>query len=239
MTNLNEENISNLIKSKEDFLNFSKGIKKIFGGPSSYFYLQLIKKIKKDSYENLFSDNSFIEYLYATLASWGMHRMDKNTRMADFEIFKKSIIKNKDNFTKLSDIKLRNVKIEDIKEKLLNIFRSLKIMSRDNAPKFVAHSKIMHFLLPEFIPPMDKGHILYFFYGKDKTNKKGKMVKTIPKIKNEEGMFINILEQFQNIANKLDLTKKDLKEEWDTSIPKIIDNAIIGYNKNKLKKEDV
>jgi len=232
--NVNEDNISKLTKSKESFLDFSKDIK--FSGPSLYFYLQIIKKINENQYEKLFEDNSFIEYLYATLACWGMHRMDKNTRMAEFEAFKESITKNKDNFTELSKEKIIDADIEKIKDKLLKIFATLRIMSREKAPKFVAHSKIMHFLLPNLIPPMDKGHIIYFFYGKKRKTKKGKTDKYLPKIKDEETTFIKTLELFQKIANQLNLKETDLKNQWDTSIPKLIDNAIIGYNNFNDKK---
>ena len=104
-------------------------------------------------------------------------------------------------------------------------------MSRDEAPRFVANSKVMHFLLPDFIPPMDKGHILYFFYGWKSKNGKGRDIKRYPNMKNkEEEYFWEILKLFQFIANKLELTDTDLRNKWDTSIPKIIDNAIIGYN---------
>jgi len=231
MIELNEQNIINLTKSKKSFLEFSEGIEETFGGPSSYFYIQVIKNIRENRYRDLFSNNHFFEYLYATLCSWGMHRMDKNTRMADFEIFKNSIIQNKNKFIEISGKKLKDTNIEEIKEKLLEIFRNLKIMDRDNAPKLVAHSKIMHFLLPDLIPPIDKGNVVFFFYGRWKTKKDGKKYKYIPSIENEEKLFIDLMKQFQIIANKLNLNETDLRNKWDTSIPKIIDNAIIGYNK--------
>jgi len=239
MMELNKEKITNLTKNKKLFLEFSKGIEETFTGPSAYFYLQLIKKLKNNKYENLFSDNPFIEYLYATLACWGMNRMDKNTRMAEFEIFKNSIIKNKDFFVELSKEKLREIDIEEIKDKLLRIFRNIRVMSRENSPKLVAHSKIMHFLLPNLVPPMDKGHVIHFFYGKYRITKKGKIEKSTPTIKDEEKTFIDILKQFQNIANKLNLQEQDLKNKWDTTIPKLIDNAIIGYNMNEKKEIEI
>jgi hypothetical protein len=152
--------------------------------------------------------------------------MDKNTRMTNFENFKESILKNKEKIIKLSKLNLMEVNLDEFKEDILEIFNSLKIMSRKDAPKFVANSKIMHFLLPNLIPPMDKGHITYFFYGR--VNDKGK--KYIPSIKNEEETFWEVLKKFQEIAQRLKLTKKDLINDWDTSIPKIIDNAIIGFN---------
>jgi len=235
MIKLNEKNIEELVNDKEKFLNYAKEIRNTFNGPSSYFYLKVIDRVRNTDYKELFLDNNFIEYLYATLTSWGMHRMDNNTRMADFEVFKGSIVQNKEKFIKLSERKLRDVNIEEIKEDLLKIFRNLKIMDRDSAPKLVAHSKIMHFLIPDLVPPMDKGNIIFFFYGSWKITKRGKKYKYTPLIKDEEEIFVEVMKQFQNIANKLNLGKRDLISEWDTSIPKLIDNAIIGYNKHEEK----
>jgi len=160
----NQKNITNLTENKDRLLNYSKKIEEKFNGPSAYFYQQVINRIRttKD-YSILFNDTNFIEYIYATLTAWGMHRMDKNTRMAEFQDFRNSIVRNKDKFIGLSKKKIRDTNLEELKEDILNVFSSLKIMSRDKAPKFVANSKVMHFLLPDLIPPMDKGHIYYFF----------------------------------------------------------------------------
>jgi hypothetical protein len=81
----------------------------------------------------------------------------------------------------------------------------------------------MHFLLPDLIPPIDKAHIYYFFYGRKK-QKGGYPLK----IEDENQVFWEILLQYQKIAKKLNLCKADLKNPWDTSIPKLIDNAIIS-----------
>ena len=235
----NKENIKKLIESKDKFLEYAKGVEEKFNGPSAYFYRKIINKIRKNDYEKLFSDDYFIELLYATLACWGMHRMDGNTRMKEFNEFKEAILENKSSFIKLSRKKLREVNIDEIKGDLLKIFRNLHVMARENSPKLVANSKIMHFLLPDLIPPIDKGNVIFFFYGRYNKDKKNK--KYIPNIKNkEEEVFINVLKEFQNIANELDLKDEDLKnkDKWNTSIPKLIDNAIIGYNKDMLKNKN-
>ena len=212
-------------QNKNLFLKYAEKIKNKFDGPSAYFYLKTIENVRKKEYNSLFDDEKFIEYLYATLCSWGMHRMDKNTRMLDFNEFKENILKNKGKFIELSSKNILNSDLEKIKEKIITLFRSLKIMKRDNAPKFVSNSKIMHFLLPDLIPPMDKGQITYFFFGRKKENGK----KYIPVIKNEEEIFWEILCKFKEIAIKLNLSKEDLKNDWDTSIPKLVDNAIMGF----------
>jgi hypothetical protein len=123
----------------------------------------------------------------------------------------------------LSKEKLEKTNLEDLREVILKIFDSLLVMERKEAPKFVANSKIMHYLLPDLIPPMDRTHTAPFFYER----KIG--------IKKEKNDFWKILSKFKEIAVKLNLTQDDLKNEWDTSIPKIIDNAIIGFNRKQQK----
>lgn len=224
---MNDENIKALTENKEKFLGYAKKIEDKFDGPSAYFYMKVIDTIKSISdYNSLFESQIFFENLYATLASWGMHRMDKNTRMTNFENFKNNIEDNKKLFIRLSKEQLQSTDLERIKKDILDLFDSIKVMSRYEAPKFVANSKIMHYLLPDLIPPMDKGHIVYFFYGRINDNGK----KYVPQVKDEKKVFWEILLKFKEIAIKLQLSKFDLKNEWDTSIPKIIDNAIIGYN---------
>ena len=78
-----------------------------FSGPSEYFYIKIINTIKslKDNkdYDKLF-EKDFIELLYATLCSWGMHRMgpdNKGPKMNEFSKFKDCIIANKDKFKKI------------------------------------------------------------------------------------------------------------------------------------------
>ena len=237
-----------LVEDKDEFLKYSKDIENTFSGPSSYFYLKVIEKIKecdgdKKRYVELLSNDHFIENVYTILVTWGMHRMGKNTRMTDFKDFKESILNNRELLEKLYDKKLREINIDEIKEDLLRIFDTLKVM-RGNS-KLVAHSKTMHFLLPHLVPPMDKGHVIFFFCGEWRCNKKNKSYQYIPsnctKIENEKEVFTEILIQFRRMADELDLKKEDLKNDWDTTIPKIIDNAIIGYNnseKEKFKNEN-
>lgn len=224
---MNIHNVKALTARKDEFLLYAKKIEKKFNGPSAYFYQKVIEELRAThNYASLFENIKFIEYIYATLASWRMHRMDKYTRMADFTDFQKSLLKNREVFIQLSKENLRTADFPKLKSVILNLFNSLKVVSRDNAPKFVSNSKVMHFLLPDLFPPMDKGQIYHFFYGRIKENGK----KSQPYIKNENDTFWEILLQFQAIADKLDLTETDLKNKWDTSIPKIIDNAIIGFN---------
>jgi hypothetical protein len=92
-----EERISDLICNFHGYLQyFVENIK--FSGPSVYFHKKVIEKIRQvGKYDQLFADNLFFEYIYATLASWGMHRMGQETaKMVNFDEFKESICSKKE-----------------------------------------------------------------------------------------------------------------------------------------------
>lgn len=111
---------------------------------------------------------------------------------------------------------------ERIKSKLAILYENLKVM--ESKAKLVGVSKVLHHLLPDLVPPVDRTHTLKFFY--DRSNYREKEGKEI---------FLKIFDAFYDICKKLNLTEKDLKRRWDTSIPKLIDNAIIGYVSKELK----
>jgi len=60
--------------------NFEYYLKKFdeykpFTGPSVYLHSKTIERLRELGVSNALKDKLFFEYLYATLASWGMHRM--------------------------------------------------------------------------------------------------------------------------------------------------------------------
>jgi len=58
----------------------------VFGGPSLYFHQRALETRRQPG------SLEHIEYVYATLVSWGMHRMGKGgPKMCNFDIFRQSI----------------------------------------------------------------------------------------------------------------------------------------------------
>jgi hypothetical protein len=93
-----EERTKDLIDNFDVYLQyFVENIK--FSGPSVYFHKKVIDKIGQvGKYDQLFEDNLFFEYIYATLSSWGMQRMGQETaKMANFDEFKERICSKKEN----------------------------------------------------------------------------------------------------------------------------------------------
>ena len=218
-----EERIDDLICNFRHYLwYFTENIK--FSGPSIYFHKKVIEKIRQiERYDQLFEDNCFFEYIYATIAAWGMHRMGEETaKMANYDEFKESVCSNKDRITQLSTFKLQEVPDEEVnavKQSLSSLFANVKIM--ESQTKLIGNSKALHHLLPDLVLPIDRQHTLRFFYGNTNITRR------------EEELFLELFDQFRRIANSL-RSEEFQFEGFNTSLPKIIDNAVMGYAMMKL-----
>ncbi len=202
-----------------------------YSGPSVYFHTRVIEKYRNtDNYDKLLSDNQYIEYIYATLTSWGMHRMTKNVLLKEFKEFKKTIDLNRDSLIELNKYKLETIQsIEDMKKSLLKVFNNLIVMKKGS--KIVGTSKALHHLLPDLVPPIDRRNTINFFY-------EDPLKKQVSIPKDEDKSFFEILGEYIDITKNLNLTLRSFpnKNVFDTSVPKIIDNAIIGFIQKKEGK---
>lgn len=222
MIHINQQNLDFLTRDRLQFLDYSRLMQEKFSGPSKYFYLKIVDKIKRSvDYPALFDDIDFLEHLYATLATWGMHRMDPGPKMGNFDVFFPNILRNKEGFVLLNGQRLRGIDIDQSQNQIKDLFYSISVMKENNAPKLVANSKIMHFMLPHLIPPIDRTQVLKFFYESPPNDLTGDRSWPI---------FWELLHHYRVISDNLALTDADLNHPWDTSVPKLIDNAIIGYN---------
>lgn len=223
------ERIHLLSRDKESFKKFVAFYhsREIFFGPSVYFYVKVINLLRDSDYGLLLEDEHFVEYVYATLACWGMHRMGPTgSKMRDFEGFRKSILSNKNLFLELKRYRLDALPEEnrrDIFGVLQSLFKNLRVMH--SGSNLVGNSKVIHYLLPDLVPPIDRQHTIRFFYG-DLTSK------YTPTFRKEEEteLFLEIVGYFRTICKRLNLTINDYDKtkSFNTSIPKVIDNAIIG-----------
>ncbi len=130
----------------------------VFGGPSLHFHLRSLEASRAQDFE-LFS-----EYVYAMLASWGMHRMGSGgSKMRDFDEFSHSLrlvwpealqLQNKDP-SSLSESDWESLKV---------IFCGIRCMA--SGTSLVGNSKVMAHLIPNIIPPVDRRYTLNFLFGK-------------------------------------------------------------------------
>jgi len=68
-----------------------------FRGPDLYFHRRTLEMANSHNFE------LYLEFIYATLVSWGMHRMGKGgPKMQSFDVFKRSVFGIKD---KIEEVK--------------------------------------------------------------------------------------------------------------------------------------
>ena len=93
--------------------------------------------------------------------------------------------------------------------------------------RLVVNTKALHHLLPDLVPPMDRTYTFWFFY-------------SFPDIINhraEKTVFSEVWPKLVEIAHALaPLAPAYLGRNMHTSIPKMVDNAIIGYRKLHEKR---
>jgi hypothetical protein len=128
-----------------------------FGGPSLYFHLRAL------GLEGEVSKSLKLEFIYGTLAAWGMHRMGKGgAKMVSFREFKESIQNIEDDLESMSTVNPLDITQQQW-TKLENIFKTIKIMK--SATIIVGNSKVMAHFLPSIVPPVDRRYTLNYLFG--------------------------------------------------------------------------
>ena len=186
--------------------------------PGSYLY----KKIWDYRFEDKFK-KEFIELVYVTLSAWNMN--SRQARLSSFPDFMKSILKHEDDFRKLKNLDI--TKLYGHKDVFEKLFKGLELV-KTKSP-LVTFSKTLHFFLPNLIAPIDRKYTIRFFYG----NNNDKVFKT-PERQFE--VFWKIETIFSEFAQRKNLNKY-LDNHWNRSIPKILDNAVIGKISKILESE--
>lgn len=184
-------------------------------GPGLYFYKKLIhsrgdsKNI--ESFLGDLGDDRNLEIVYATLVAWDMN--SRAAKMKCFNEFKSSILLCREELEQLESFwENGNIDIEEMKCCLRETYEKLHVMKSNR--KLVSNSKLLHFLFPEMLMPMDGKHTLQYFYGKGNTHE-------------SVNKYLEIIELSFKIMNRQENWQKYLSGDWNTTVPKMIDNAII------------
>ena len=221
-------NINRATDSRELFFYFIKKCNELFrSGHDLNYYRKLIYMHRNQGkLQTLIEEEAFIKLIYATLEKFNMNQ--KGARMVALDDFKASIRSWKNNLVNLYEYKLfelSNIDIIKIKEDLEKVFINLNIMESNR--RIVGVSKTLHFLLPDLIMPIDGKYTLPAFFGRNK----------FAKTPQKEFMdFWYIFNESIDITERLELASSDVDGvKWNTSVPKLIDNAIIGLYKSQEK----
>lgn len=184
-------------------------------------HLKVITLVRQtQSITQLLNNNDWYKALINVLQSW--HMDDRGAELLSLSAIRESfldlspeihgieneILVNQDNYYSIS-----------VERKIWKILGSLKIGAQKT--RLVVNSKALHHLLPDLIPPMDRKYTFEFFYLNPNA------------VQNrDEKTFATVWPQFIRIAKKIESSASPyLGKGMHTSIPKIIDNAIIGFQK--------
>lgn len=186
-------------------------------GPSLYFYSKTINlRRNTPKVDKFLRNDTNIELLYATLVSWDMN--SRGAKMKDFIDFKSNIHDNIDAFKALEKKSgsILTTDLKDIKELLSLLYNGLSLMVSNQ--RLVSNSKLLHFIFPDLLMPMDSKNTLTFCYGNtsESIHKYFEVVDLSFRIAQEDIDWNSIVTDDDNL--------------WNRSIPKVIDNAILIRN---------
>jgi len=203
-----------------------------FTGPSVYFHIRTLNTLDSLGLSAALEDLHFMEYLYATLTSWGLHRMGpKGAKLVDFESFKKTLLNQKEAIVSLQDYRLTQLSEQNLNaivDALWNILSNLKVS--ETQTQIVAGSKALHHLLPKLMLPIDREHTIRFFYCR-----KGARTVVLP-YGGEERIFKETYPYFFEIGlRNRETIFQHIGRALHTSETKVIDNAIVGFALEELK----
>lgn len=220
--------MSRYIEKTQDILN-NKDIYheafyrvKNFTGPSLYFH-RLALELRNDN-----DQQRYLDCIYATLASWGMHRMGPGgSKMVDMVLFKDSVTALWPDIKAAGRITYQSINGADWLL-LKKIFDGIHIMQSET--RLVGNSKVMAHLVPNIIPPIDRAYTLKFLKGntmiKNDASHEWSMMKDII-----SEFFIPVAEDAAFSAHAEQWINDQQTYPWDTSIFKVIDNLLIGAGK--------
>jgi hypothetical protein len=210
--------------SRRHFFFFVNKCNELYrSGHELRLYRELIDMHRnRDNFEDLLEDETFLKKIYETLGKWNMDQ--RGAQLASFDDFKKSVGFWKEYLIKLYKYKIyENIDndITKIDEMLEKVFCNLKVMQ--SRRRIVGVSKALHFLFPDLVMPIDGKFTMSAIYGYNKFSNDSRK---------EFINFRQIIMEFIEITDRLQLNQSDVDgENWNTSVPKLIDNAIIGLMK--------
>lgn len=180
-------------------------------GPSLYFYRRVLAlRYKFPKISTFLSSKHNLEILYAVLVSWDMN--SRGAKMKYFDDFKGSLISCLPKLEAIENkFKIFDIAREDeMLELLKNAYLNLELM--ETKGRLVSNSKCLHFLFPSLCMPMDRVNTLQYLF--NNTNESTKR-------------YLDIIRfQFEVLQQSVQF-EKYLDDNWNQSVPKLIDNAII------------
>jgi hypothetical protein len=194
-----------------------------FSGPSVYFHQRAIERRRShDSIDALLADQQFLEYVYAVLPAWGMHRMgSQRAKVTEYAQLVGSLRATAPSLRRLWPLNICDLEpdsVAEVSEQAWQVIAAIRASTSET--QIVAGSKVLHHLLPDLIPPIDRQYTFRFFTGQ----------KAVP-----AGDRQAFLEWFPYLAEIGRRCRSPIEAAMRQGTPmsdgraKVIDNAIIGF----------
>jgi hypothetical protein len=192
-----------------------------FSGPSIHFHHRAISRLRGLGRPSLAAeDELFIDYLYATLTAWGLHRMGpRGPKLVPFDTFAQNLKKvgpDLDGFCSLRIEECQARGLGPLVDALWGLIRRLALSATKS--QVVTGTKALHHLLPDLVPPIDRRYTAEFFgWGAQMQGR-------------EQEMFAEVFPMLVGLAPAAKaVADAYLGRGWHTSVPKLVDNAVIGF----------
>ena len=200
----------------------------LFSGPSIYFHHRAIARRRSHtSVTALLADEQFLEYVYAVLPSWGMHRMGpqpaKVGDFGDLVAALRAVAPMLEELWPLHIARLPPGSTDQVAERIWRVI--IRLRASTSGTQIVAGSKTLHHVLPDLIPPIDRQYTLRFFTGSTTLSA------------GDERAFLAIFPDLVEIAEcSHEAIDRALSRGGvlATGPTKVIDNAIIGFMRARI-----
>ena len=195
------------------------------------FHKEIIERMKTQFFSpSEAADNEmFLRYVHDILKAWYGKR---SQLIIDFDDkFKIGVKKAAVQLDCLKDLRIENIGPTDVgcvTDTVWRVIENLKITNKE--ARIVSGTKAIHHLIPDLVPPMDVKYAGTFF----------RKHHEIGQINRQQSIFGLIFSAFVDLARYFirDSTfRACVGTGYNTSLPKALDNAIIGFVAGKLGEQ--
>jgi hypothetical protein len=206
-----ERKINEIVKIVEtQIVKFSDTYR---SGPDLYFYRKIIDlRAKFPDIESFLKNEYNCEILYACLTSWDMNC--RGAKMKYFNEFQNTLFNCMEYFKELEIFNRQSKpRLNELFHPLLLAYDRLNVMKTSS--KLVSNSKLLHYLFPNILMPIDRENTLVYLFGENS--------RTYESIRR----YQDIIEFSFKVINKKNNWLIYRDDRWNTTAPKMVDNAII------------
>lgn len=200
--------------------------RQIFTGPSIHFYRRVVDLVRAaPNLTALARNEQLAELAYAALMSWGMHRMGETVaaKLTEYADFREAVWRFVAGASVLEGHRITTLAEGDLQavmEPLAGLLET-KGVTASGSP-LVANAKLLHFLLPDLMPPIDRAYTGRFFYGPNRGRQLPGGARKV---------FTDVFPRFCWLARRHAQSIRSASGDGYLCLgeAKVLDNAIVGY----------